>query len=157
MKYSIVVSATASDAAPLQYLAPIPAAPWESTSVTTACTPSSSLTTCPSRPWPTVKCPCCCVVPPVVRPTPETSSTSTPGCSREPPRCPTPWEVDPLPPSPSLRPRLVMCPLTSPPTSFPSLTVRSSWRLSCSTKVSDPPSTSVCPCPGSAPLPRPSP
>merc|ERR1719222_51255 len=60
-------------------------------------------------------------------------------------------------PYPSLRPRLVTCPPTSPPMSFPSLTDRSSWRLSCSTRVSDLPSTSVSLCPVSAPLPRPSP
>merc|ERR1712183_1118092 len=74
-----------------------------------------------------------------------------------PPRCPTPWEVAPSLPYPSLRPRLVTCPPTSPPMSFPSLTDRSSWRLSCSTRVSDLPSTSVSLCPVSAPLPRPSP
>merc|ERR1712080_548870 len=33
-----------------------------------------------------------------------------------------------LTPCPSSRPRLEMCPLTSPPTSSPSLTARSSWR-----------------------------
>merc|ERR1712062_489136 len=59
LKYSIVVSATASDAAPLQYWLPTLVSPWESTSGTTACTPSSSSTTCPSRPWPTDRCLCC--------------------------------------------------------------------------------------------------
>ena len=49
MDYSIIVAATASDAAPLQFLAPYLAAPSASTSATTACTPSSSLTISPSR------------------------------------------------------------------------------------------------------------
>jgi F-type H+-transporting ATPase subunit alpha len=39
MEYSIVVAATASEPAPLQYLAPTPAAPWASSSATTACMP----------------------------------------------------------------------------------------------------------------------
>ncbi|ESU06355.1 ATP synthase subunit alpha [Fusarium graminearum PH-1] len=43
--------------------------------------------------------------------------------------------------------------LTFPPTLFPSLMVRSSWRLSCSTRVSDLPSTSVFPSLVSVPLP----
>merc|ERR1711872_19409 len=119
MKYTIVVSATASDAAPLQYLAPYSGV--------------------------------------AMGLTPVMSSTFTPGCLSVPPRCPTPWEVAPSPPCPSSRPRLVMCPPTFPPTSSPSLTARSSWRLSCSTRVSDLPSTSVFLCPVSAPLPRPSP
>merc|ERR1711892_1243245 len=53
-----------------------------------------------------------------------------------------------LPPLSILR-RLAVC--------SPSLTDRSSWRLSFSTKVSDPPLTSVSLCPVSDPLPRPSP
>merc|ERR1711923_130168 len=46
--------------------------------------------------------------------------------------------------------------LVSPPMSSLSLTDRSSWRLSCSTRVSVPPLTSVCLCPVSVPPPRPS-
>ena len=38
MEYSIVVAATASDPAPMQFLAPYTGAPWASTSATTACT-----------------------------------------------------------------------------------------------------------------------
>merc|ERR1712126_753962 len=56
MKYSIVVSATASDAAPLQYLAPYSVLLWENTSEIMACTLSLSSTTCPSRLLPTDKC-----------------------------------------------------------------------------------------------------
>ena len=53
MKYTIVVSATASDAAPLQYLAP-----WANSSVTTVNTPLLFSTICPNKPSPTDKCPC---------------------------------------------------------------------------------------------------
>ncbi len=70
---------------------------------------------------PTVKCPCCCVVPPVVRPTPVTSSTCTPVCWKERPRWTTTSVVDPSPPCPLSRPRPETCPLTFPPTSSPSL------------------------------------
>ena len=38
LDYSIVVAATASDAAPLQFLAPLPAAPWANIFATTKCT-----------------------------------------------------------------------------------------------------------------------
>ena len=38
LDYSIVVSASASEPAPLQFLPLMPAAPWASTSATTACT-----------------------------------------------------------------------------------------------------------------------
>merc|ERR1739844_138830 len=130
--------------------------PWESTSETTACTPSSSSTTCPSRPWPTDRCPCCSDVPQAVRLTPVTSSTSTLVCWREQPRCPMPWGVAPSLPSLSLRPRLVTYLPTSQPMSSPSLTDRSSWRLSSSTKVSDQQLMLVCLCPVSDLLPRPS-
>merc|ERR1712128_369603 len=44
-----------------------PELPWESTSETTACTLSSSLTTCPSRLWPTDRCLSCSDVHQVVR------------------------------------------------------------------------------------------
>merc|ERR1719312_490880 len=121
-----------------------------------ACTPSSSSTTCQSRPWPTDRCPCCLDVPQAVRLTPETFSTSTPVCWREQPRCPMPWVVAPLLPSLSLRPRLVTCLPISQPMSSLLLTDRSFWRLSSSTKVSDQLSTLVCLCLVSDLLPRPS-
>merc|ERR1712107_338526 len=157
MKYTIVVSATASDAAPLQYLAPYSGVAmgeyfrdngmhaviiFDDLSKQAVAYRQMSLLL--RRP-------------PGRRLTPVMSSTFTPGCLSVPPRCPTPWEVAPSPPCPSSRPRLVMCPPTFPPTSSPSLTARSSWRPSCSTRVSDLPSTSVSLCPVSAPLPRPSP
>ena len=58
---------------------------------------------------------------------------------------------------PSSRPRPAMCPPTFPPTSSPSPTVRSSWRAICSTPVSVPPSMWACPCPVSAARLRPRP
>ncbi len=51
--------------------------------------------------------------------------------------------------------RLVTYQHTSRPTSFPLLTVRFSWKPSCSTRVFGQPLTSVCPCPVSDRLPRP--
>merc|ERR1712128_177954 len=68
---------------------------WENSSETTACTLSSSLTTCPSRLWPTDRCLSCSDVHQVVRLTPEMSSISTPVSLREQLRCPTPRVVDP--------------------------------------------------------------
>ena len=53
MDYSIVVSASASDSATLQYIAPMPAVPWGSILWSRAGTCSSSMTTCPSTPSPT--------------------------------------------------------------------------------------------------------
>jgi F-type H+-transporting ATPase subunit alpha len=81
MEYSIVVAATASEPAPLQFLAPYTAARWANFSATTACTPSSSMTTCPSRPSPTARCRCCCAVRRAAKPIRATSSISTRGCS----------------------------------------------------------------------------
>ena len=78
MEYTTIISATASEPAPLQYIAACtPVAPWPNVSATTASTPSSCTTTCPSRLWPIARCPCCSVVLRDVKPTPATSSTST--------------------------------------------------------------------------------
>lgn len=105
MKYTIIVAATASEAAPLQYLAPFSGCamgewfrdngkhgkifyqnrydPWF---LTCALQLSSSTTICPSRPLLTVKCLSSFVVLPVVRPTLVMSSTSTLVCSSVLPR-----------------------------------------------------------------------
>merc|ERR1712243_426889 len=80
MKYTIVVSATASDAAPLQYLAPysgVAMGEYFRDNGMHAVIIFDDLSK------------------QVVRLTPETSSISTPVCWRELPRCPTPWAVDP--------------------------------------------------------------
>merc|ERR1719342_2004347 len=156
MKYSIVVSATASDAAPLQYLAPYSGVAmgeyfrdngmhaviiFDDLSKQAVAYRQMSLLL--RRP-------------PGREAYPGDVSTSTLVCWRELPRCPMPWVVAPLLPSLSLRPRLVTCLPTSQPMSSPSLTDRSSWRLSSSTKVSDQLSTLVCLCLVSVLLPRPS-
>lgn len=74
-----------------------------------------------NRLWPTVRCPCCCVVPLVVRPTQVMSSTCTLVCLRELPRWTTTSAVAHLLPCLWLRLRLEMCLLTFPPMSSPSL------------------------------------
>lgn len=133
------------------------AAPWENTSVTMESTLSSSMTICPSKPSPTVKCHCCCVVPQVVKLTPVMSSTFTVACWNVPPRCLQSSEVDHSLPSPSLKHKLVTCRLTFQPMSSQLLTARSSWKPSCSTRVFVQLSTSVCLSHVSVQLPRPRP
>ena len=98
MKYCVVVAATASEAAPLQYIAPFAGCgecrpiliqstiltivqQLASTSVTMASTLSSSTMICRSRPSPTVKCPYCSAVLPAVKLTLVTSSTFILGSS----------------------------------------------------------------------------
>ncbi len=63
-----------------------PAAPWASISATTACTRSSSMMTCRSRPSPTARCRCCCAGRPDAKPIQATCSTFTHGCWSAPPR-----------------------------------------------------------------------
>ena len=58
-----------------------PARPSASTGCMPASTSSSSSTTCPNRPRPTARCPCCCVAPGPRGPTQVTSSTCTAGSS----------------------------------------------------------------------------
>nr|CAI5830874.1 unnamed protein product [Callosobruchus analis] len=84
MKYTIIVSATASDAAPLQYLAPY-----------SGCAMGEYFRDNGKHALIIYDdlCPCCCVVPQVVRPTPVTYSTFTPVCWREQLRCPMLTEV----------------------------------------------------------------
>merc|ERR1712066_1124945 len=141
MKYSIVVSATASDAAPLQYLAPysgVAMGEYFRDNGQHAVIIFDDLSQ------------------QAVRLTLETSSTFTLVYLRELLRCLMPWVVAHSLLSLLSRPRLVTCLPTSPPMSSPSLTDRSSWRLSSSTKVSDLLSMLVCLCLVSAQLPRPS-
>merc|ERR1712037_539441 len=135
-------------------LLPTLVAPWVNGSETTADTPSSSSMICPSRLLPTDRCPSFSDDLQDEKPTPVMSSTSTLDSSSEQPRCLTPLVPVPSPLSPSSRPRLVMSPLTSQPTSFPLPMDRSSWRTNFSLRVSDPLSTSVFPSPESVPPPR---
>jgi F-type H+-transporting ATPase subunit alpha len=60
MEYTIVVAATASDPAPMQFWHRTPAARWANISVTTACTRSVIYDDCPNRPLRTARCRCCC-------------------------------------------------------------------------------------------------
>ena len=63
----------------------LPAAPWASSSATTACMPSCSMTICPSRPWPIARCRCCSAARRDARPIRATCSTCIRGCSSAPP------------------------------------------------------------------------
>ncbi len=96
MKYSIVVSATASDAAPLQYLAPYTGATmgeyfrdngkhslviYDDLSKQ-VCHDPVLVQVVMSRPLPTVRCPCFCAARPDARPTLVMSSTFTRVSSR---------------------------------------------------------------------------
>jgi F-type H+-transporting ATPase subunit alpha len=107
LEYTVVVVASAGDPAPYKYLA--------STGWRTVSTRSSSMTTCPSRPRPTVRSRCSCAARRGARPTRATFSTCTRACSSGPPSSPMPSAPDRSPPCRSLRPR----PATFRPTSRP--------------------------------------
>merc|ERR1712196_748842 len=113
LDYTSVVAATASESAPLQFLAP-----YTGSCVTTAGTRSSSTMTSPSRPSPTARCPSSSVVLQVARLTLVMCSTCTPASSSGLPRWPTMDLARAVPslPSQSLRPRPVTCQPTFPPT-----------------------------------------
>jgi F-type H+-transporting ATPase subunit alpha len=85
LDYTIVVSSTASSRPRCSTWPRSPAAPWASGSATTACTPSSSTTTFPSRPSPTVRCRSCCAARRAAKPIRATSSTCIAACSNAPP------------------------------------------------------------------------
>ena len=86
MEYTIVVAATASDPAPMQFLAPYTGCTWASISATAAGMRSSSTTICQSRPSPTARCRCCCAVRQAARPIQATYSICTPAFWNAPPR-----------------------------------------------------------------------
>ena len=86
LEYSIVVAATASDPAPMQFLAPF-----------TGCTMGEyfrdngmhaliSTTICRNKRWPTGRCRCCCAARRDVKPIRVTCSICTLACSSGPPR-----------------------------------------------------------------------
>ncbi len=116
MEYSIVVSDTASDAAPMQFLAPFSGAAIGNTSATTGNTPSSSTTTCPSTRWPTGSSRSCCAGRPAAKPTRATSSTCTPGSWSARPSSATSWAAAASRRYRSSRRRLATCRRTFPPT-----------------------------------------
>ena len=155
MEYTTIVAATASDSAPLQY----PRAfcrnchgrvlPGQRQGM-----PSSFTMTFQSTPLHTGSCPFCSGGPRDARPIRATSSISTHGFSKGPRNGMTPMAAARLPPYPSSKPRPATCPHIFPRTSSPSRTARYTSNRNCSTPVSDPPSTSVSPYPGSAATPR---
>ena len=122
------------------------------TSVTTESTPSLYTTIFLNKLSPTDKCPCCLEDPQEEKPILVMSFTSTPDCSKEPPKWTLTSVEDPWLLCPWLKPKPVTCPLISPPTWFPSLTAKSSWKPNFSTRVSALPLTWVCLCPVSAQL-----
>ena len=77
MEYTTIISATASEPAPLQYIAAYSGCTMAEYYRNNGKHASSCTTTCPSRLWPIARCPCCSVVLRDVKPTPATSSTST--------------------------------------------------------------------------------
>ncbi len=80
MEYTVVVNAPSGEPAPFKYLAPYTGGPWVPTGWRRATPPSSSTTTCPSRP----RLPQLSLLlrgPRAARHTPATSSTSTAACS----------------------------------------------------------------------------
>ena len=81
MGHTIVVAASASEPAPMLYLAPYAAtAPWESISATRAATRSSSTTISPSMRSPIAKFRCCCGVRRAAKRIRATFSISTHAC-----------------------------------------------------------------------------
>jgi hypothetical protein len=89
MEYTIVVAATASDPAPMQYLAPLArAAPWASTSCDHGKRrprPVRLRRPFQARRGAIAKSRCCCAARRGARPTPATCSTCTAACSSAPP------------------------------------------------------------------------
>src|SRR5476649_2926264 len=85
MEYTIVVSASASDPAPMHTLRHSRERPWASTSATPSGTPSAFMTTFPSTPPPTVRFRCCCAARRGARPFRATCSTCTAVCWSAPP------------------------------------------------------------------------
>jgi len=84
MEYTIIVAASAPRRRRSSSWPPTRAAPWASTSSTTASTPWSCTTTSPSTPTPTARCRFWCAARRAARPTRATSSTCTRGCSSGP-------------------------------------------------------------------------
>lgn len=92
MKYSIVVAATASDPAPLQFLAPYTGCAMGEFSAIAASMRSCSTMICPSRLLPIVRCPCCFVARRDVKPIRVTFSIFTHVCWNVPPK----WAMKPV-------------------------------------------------------------
>jgi hypothetical protein len=147
MDYTIVVSATASDPAPLQYIAPLAGCAMgeffmyngadgkPASKDNPAATCCASTTTSPSRPSHTARCRSRSAARRAARRTPATSSTCTAACSSARSSCPTTTVPVRSRPSRSSRRRRATSRPTSRPTSSPSPTVRSSCRPTCSSRA----------------------
>ena len=110
---------------------------------------SSSMTICPSKPWHTDKCHCFWEDHPVERPIQVMCFISILVSLKEQLRWIKSTVVVPSLLYQLLRPKLVMCQLIFQQMWSQLLTVRSSWKLSFSIRVSDQPLTSVYLCPES--------
>ena len=80
MEYTIVVAASASEPAPMQYISPYAACAMGEFFRDADATPSASTTIFPSTPHPIAKFRSCSAVPPAAKPIPETFSISTRAC-----------------------------------------------------------------------------
>ena len=85
MEYTIVVSASASDPAPMQYLAPFAGCAMGEYFRDTGGTRCASTTIFPSTPPPIARSRCCCAVRRAAKPFPATCSISTAACWNAPP------------------------------------------------------------------------
>ena len=90
MEYTTIVASPASDPAGYKYMAPYTGSAIGQHWMYQVSTSSSSSTTCPSRPRPTVRSRCCCVARRAAKHTPATSSTYTPACWSAARSCRTP-------------------------------------------------------------------
>ncbi|KAL4705547.1 hypothetical protein ACJJTC_006875 [Scirpophaga incertulas] len=93
INYTIIVSATASDAAPLQYLAPYSGCAMGEFFRDNGKHALIIYDDCPNKPSPTVRCLCCCVVPRVARLILVMCSISIHVCLNVQPKCLIKWAI----------------------------------------------------------------
>ena len=91
LDYTVIVAANASEPAALQYLAPYTGATIAEYFMYKGKATLVIYDDLSKQAAATARCRCCCVVRPVVRLTPATSSIATAVCSSVPPSCLTPW------------------------------------------------------------------
>ena len=97
MSYTTIVAATASDSAPLQYIAPYAGTALAEYFMSQGKSVLIVYAICPSMQWPTVPFLCCCAALRAVRLTPATCSICTPVCWSAPAGCVTIWAAVPSP------------------------------------------------------------
>ena len=154
MEYTIIVAATASDTAPLQYLAPFSGTSMGEYFRDTSKHALVAYDDLSKHAVAYRQLSLLLRRPPAREAYPGDIFYFTPVSSRGPQNGMTPTEAAPLQPYPLLKPRQATCLHTSLLTSSPSLTVRSTWSRSSSTPASGLRSTSVSPYPGSAEMRR---